>query len=266
MKIIRRVWLALVLMTSTGCAGAIVRPALAPTKPPTDALLVLPGFGYGRGGERVLRSLASEMAGEGFDLYVPAYISRAGLAESRARLDRFIDDHQLSRYDRLHVFAFIAGAWTLNPLAQIGKLPNLRTVVYDRSPYQERAPRIATEKLHFLTWLRYGSAVFDVAGTPYLPLGEAGVKVGLVVETRPTPFIKHHERTARQYGPFDFECDAFQQRHEDCVYLPMNHEALYRRFSEVWPELLSFIRTSRFTGAAVRTPPAGDPLAARDSH
>ena len=58
--------------------------------------------------------------------------------------DRFIQDNNLARYERLHVFAFLAGAWTLNPLLDGRALPNLATVVYDRSPYQERAPRIAS--------------------------------------------------------------------------------------------------------------------------
>jgi hypothetical protein len=201
------------------------------------------------------------MAREGVELYVPTYISRSGLTESRAKLQRFIRDHRLDRYDRLHVFAFIAGAWTLNPLVEARGLPNLATVVYDRSPFQERAPRIADEKLHFLTWVRYGSPVFDIAKTPYAPLTAPDVKVALVVETTPTSFIKRYEQTARGYGPIRFECDAFMQRYDDCLYLQMNHDELYVRFAEVWPELLAFIRTGRFTSTANRTPPSGDPLA-----
>ena len=92
-------------------------------------MLVLPGFGYSRAGEKALRSLAASMAGEGVELYVPTYIARSGLIESRAKLQRFIRDHRLDRYDRLHVFAFIAGAWALNPLVEGRELPNLATVV-----------------------------------------------------------------------------------------------------------------------------------------
>lgn len=245
----------------TACASAVIRPSLSPSKPGADALLVLPGFGYSRAGEKALRSLAASMAGEGVELYVPTYISRSGLIESRAKLQRFIRDHRLDRYDRLHVFAFIAGAWTLNPLVETRGLPNLATVVYDRSPFQERAPRIADEKLHFLTWVRYGSPVFDIAKTPYAPLTAPDVKVALVVETTPTSFIKRYEQTARGYGPFRFECDAFMQRYDDCLYLQMNHDELYVRFAEVWPELLAFIRTGRFTSTANRALPSGDPLA-----
>jgi hypothetical protein len=245
----------------TACAGSSIRPSLMPSKPRADALLILPGFGYSREGEKTLRSLVAAMAGEGIDLYVPEYISRSGLAAGRAKLQQFIRDHRLDQYDRLHVVAFIAGAWTFNPLVETEALPNLATVIYDRSPFQERAPRIASEKLHFLTWVRYGSPVFDVAKTPYVPLAVPGVKVALLVETRPSSFIKHHEQTARSYGAFHFECDAFLQRYDDCIYTPINHDEIYTRFTEVWPELFAFIRTGRFSSTATRTPPAGDPLA-----
>lgn len=207
---------------------------------------MLPGFGYTAAGERTFRELSAAVARDGFDLYVPSYISRSGIAASRKNLARFIRDQHLDRYERLHVFAFLAGAWTLNPLAESEPLPNMKTVVYDRSPYQERAPRIALDDLRFLTWLKYGSPVFDVARTPYAPLTAPDVKVALVVETLPTKFVKKHGEQARAYGPFEFECDAFRQRHDACKYVAMNHDDLYVRFAEVWPDVRSFIRTGRF--------------------
>jgi hypothetical protein len=247
-------------VTAGACAGALVRPGVVSPGPRADALLVLPGFGYGPAGEKALRTLALSLAAEGIDLFVPKYIDRGGLSDSRDNLERFIREHRLYRYARLHVFAFIAGAWAFNPIAETRRLPNLTTVVYDRSPYQERAPRIADETLHFLTWLRYGSPVFDLARTPYPPMSVPGVKVALMIETRPTSFIRKREARARAYGPLHFECDALAQRHDDCLYLDMNHDELYVRFAEVWPDLLSFIRTGRFTSSADRTPPESDLL------
>jgi len=229
-------------------------------KPRTEAFVVLRGFGYSAAGERAIRALEPAMAAQGMDLFIPDYISRSGLDDGRKKLQQFMQD-RLSRYQRIHVFAFIAGGWTLNPLVAAGAVPRLATVISDRSPFQERAPRIADEQLHFLTWVRYGSPVFDLAHTPYPPITAPDVKVGLVVETSPTEFIRDHEKTARSYGPFHFECGAFAQRHDDCMYVDLNHDELYVRFAEVWPEALGFIRTGRFSTAAGRTPPRGDPLA-----
>ena len=261
MQLIRLIICAGCLLLAA-CANAIVRPAVSPAKPALDALVVLPGFGYDGDGERAFKALAPSMAAEGFDLYLPTFVSRSGLEESRQRLQRFIRDHRLDRYQRVHVFAFIAGGWTFNPLGEAGTLPNLSTIVYDRSPYQERAPRVALEKLRFLTWVRYGPVVFDVARTPYLPLTVPDVKVALVVETAPTSFIKKHESTARGYGAYEFECAAFRQRYDDCLYVGLNHDELYQRFGEVWPEVRSFIRTGRFSASANRTPPDAKATAA----
>jgi hypothetical protein len=241
--------------SSIACASAIVRPSITPSAPRPDALLVLPGFGYGRAGERSLRSLAPMMAADGVDLYVAKFIARSGLDESAVRLRRFVQDNELERYERVHVFAFLAGGWTFNAIAEEGTFENLATIVYDRSPYQERAPRIAVNQLPVLAWLRYGSAVFDVARRPYVPLGRQGVRVGIVVETKPTKFIERFEGSARQQGPYQFACGAFKQRYDDCIYVGFNHDELYVRFSEVWPEVRSFIRNGRFTPAADRTPP-----------
>lgn len=245
------------------CAIAVVSTnaeAQTPAaKPRTEALVVLRGFGYSGAGERAFRALEPAINTQGMDLHLPDYISRSGLEESRANLRRYFQD-KLGRYERIHVFAFIAGGWSLNPIAAAGGAPKVTTVIYDRSPLQERAPRVADEKLHFLTWVRYGSPVFDLARTPYMPLTNAGVKVGLLVETLPTEFIRDHAQTARSYGAFRFECDAFAQRHEDCIYVNLNHDELYVRFAEVWPDVLAFIRTGRFTSAANRTPPSGDPF------
>jgi hypothetical protein len=240
------------------CAGPVVRPSVVPSKPKRDALLVLPGFGYGRTGAKAFRSVVGDAAGEGVDIYVAPFVTRSGLATSRAKLERFVSENRLDRYERLHVFAFIAGAWTLNPLVERHELPNLVSVIYDRSPYQERAPRIAAAELPMLAWLRYGSTVFDVATAPYPPVTAPDLKVAIMVETTPTSFIKRYDKAARQYGPFTFGCDGFHQRYDDCLYLPMNHDELYARFAEVWPELLTFIRTGRFSDAANRIPPVDD--------
>ena len=249
-----------VIVVAYACVSGVAATAIQPTPPRTEAFVVLRGFGYGGDGERALRALEPAINAQGMDLHVPDYISRSGLDGSRNKLQRYMRD-RLARYQRLHVFAFIAGGWTLNPLVAAGGVPRLTTVIYDRSPLQERAPRIADEKLHFLTWVRYGSPVFDLARAPYPPLTASGVKVGLVVETSPTEFIRDHEQTARSYGPFRFECDAFAQRHDDCMYVTLNHDELYVRFADVWPEVLAFIRNGRFSTAANRAPPQGDPLA-----
>ena len=247
----------------SACAGSITPPKAGPPAPAVEALLVLPGFGYGDEGERALKALAPSIRAEGMDVYVPAFIARAGLDASEDKLRRFIREHRLERYSRVHVFAFLAGGWTLNAILEDPSvLPNLATVVYDRSPYQERAPRIAAEKLRVLAWLRYGPVLFDLAKAPYPALPRSHVKVGLLVETSPTSFVKRYKETAHAYGPFAFDCSALSQPYDDCAYVAMSHTELYGRFAEVWPDLRTFIRDHRFSAVAQRTAPADVALAA----
>jgi hypothetical protein len=252
--------------SSAACARALVRPVVVAAPPAPDALLVLPGFGYGRGGERAIRALAPALAADGIELLVPTYIARGGLDDSRERLRRFVRKQGLDRYRHVHVFAFIAGGWTLNPLLDVGELPNLATVVYDRSPLQERAARVADDKLHLLTWIRFGSPVSDLARTPYPPLTRPAVKVGVLVETRPTGFVRRFAATAQRYGPLRFDCDELGQRYDDCAFVPFDHDDMYRRFADLWPDLRTFIHTGRFTPDAIRMPPAADPLLAAQQH
>jgi hypothetical protein len=246
-------------LSLSGCATVRHRPSVAPGHSP-DAVLVLPGFGYGSAGARTFDALRPALAGEGIDLYVADYLTRGGLASSRKKLEQFMRINRLDQYERLHVFAFLAGAWTVNPLLERQMPPNLTSVVYDRSPFQERAPAIAVDKLRVLAWLRFGSTIFDIARTPYPSLDAAHVHVALIVESRPTSFIKGHAKAALAYGPFAFACADLHQPYDDCGFLPLNHDELYMKFGDVWPELRAFIRTGRFTSAMNRTPPAGDAL------
>lgn len=264
MKIVAaRIALLATLAGSAACAGSIARPHTSPSPPAADALLILPGFGYGRDGERSLRALPRPMREAGVDLYVPAYVDRSGLEDSRSRLRRFILEQRLDRYARVHVFAFLAGGWTLNPLLEDAEvLPNLATLIYDRSPYQERAPRIAADRLRLLAWLRYGRVLFDLAREPYAPLGRRGVRVGILVETVPTGFVKRFAAAARAYGPFTFDCGSFAQPYDDCMFVPLSHDELYTRFAGVWPDVHAFIQHGRFRSAADRTAPVGDILSA----
>ena len=258
MRTVFRVMLVTAALGAVGCAGTIAAPRSPVADQPREALLILPGFGYTAKGERGLRALSSTMRAEGLDLYVPDYVARRGLAHSRANLRRFIAEQRIDRYQRVHVFSFIAGGWTVNPLlADTEVLPNLATVIYDRSPYQERAPRIAAEKLGPLAWVRHGKVLFEIARTPYAPLPRRNVKVGLLVETEPTPFIKRFAETARSHGPYSFNCDALAQPFDDCMFVPLNHSQLYGHFADTWPDVRAFIKNGRFTDAANRTPPDG---------
>ena len=117
--------------------------------------------------------------------------------------------------------------------------------------------------MHFLTWLRYGSPVFDVARTA-VPAARVARR------ERRTRRGNHADRVRQESrepwhaatAPSAFDCEAFRQRHDDCIYVPLSHDELYAGSPRLAGSA-AFIRAGRFTAAATRTPPAGDPLASR---
>ena len=244
------------MLAVSGCAsrGSSAEP------PRREALLVIPGFGYSDRAGRIIRSTRDTLAGQGIDLYIADYLRRPGLSASREALLDFYTTKGLDKYDRVHVFAFIVGSWTLNPALEDARLANLRTVIYDRSPYQERAPRVTMDRLRLPARILYGSVLFDVAKSSYPRADTAGRRVGILVETMPTGFIKRFSGTAEKYGPFDFRCASLDQPNHDCAYIDLNHDQMYTRFPRVLPELLQFIRIGRFSDRLSRTPPPRDSL------
>jgi hypothetical protein len=82
----------------------------------------------------------------------------------------------------------------------------------------------------------------------------------------PTTFIRKRATLVKSYGPIQFECDALAQRHDDCMYVPLSHDQLYVRFADVWPEVLSFIKSGHFTADANRSVPTGDALQPGTNH
>ena len=133
--------LLLLVVTLAACAGAVIRPVVTPPRPESEALLVLPGFGYSRGGERALKALADEVGREGMALFVPTYLSRGGLDESRVNLTRFIAA-QFEGY-------FADGGW-------------LKTAAHANLMAQRLAAGIAKSSSASLPWRGEANEVFPI--------------------------------------------------------------------------------------------------------
>src|SRR5207249_725435 len=111
-----------------------------------EALLILPGFGSKSEGVMDIRD---RFAHTGYDLFIPDYISRKSIAECIATLDSFMTDQKLGEYRKVHVFSYLIGAWTLNAWLRQHPSNNIVTIVYDRSPLQERAAYVAVHDMPF---------------------------------------------------------------------------------------------------------------------
>ncbi len=213
-----------------------------------------------------MERFANNVSSKGYTFFTADYVRKEGLAASGRAVRDFISENQIDRCERLHILAFIAGAWSLNPLLRQAGVPNLKSLIYDRSPLQERAPRIVTQELPFVARALFGEVIFELARTPYPQLEPPeGVRTGLIVESRASALIRYYREEALASGPVNFAFASFGQKHNDAIYWPFDHTLMYDRFEELEPLVLSFIEKGRLPESANRSEP-GDPFAPAGNH
>ena len=204
-----------------------------------QALLVLPGLG---GGARARARIRAWGETQPFAVHVPDYHRRAGLDATVGALADYIERQRLDRVHDLAAFCYVIGGWTLNRYLAAHALPGLRAVVYDRSPYQERLAAAFAQRFALIGRIRFGRLLRDFVDAPYPALVDDRVRVGLLVEDRPT-------RLARLVVPGDhpaLDPGTLGQPYDDATPVPFDHDAMYTHFEDVAPSVLRFIQHGRF--------------------
>jgi hypothetical protein len=221
-----------------------------------EALLIIPGFGTRSEG---VKDIAEYFGNRGYDLFIPSYISRDSLNACVANLDRFIKKQKLSEYKRVHVFSYIIGSWTINRWMKRNPDNNIATVIYDRSPLQERAPYAIDKDLHLIVRLLEGDIVREFSTIPYEPItNDSTIQIGLIIESRATKLIRNHKKSAMELGPVDWTITGRNQNCDDHFYTVNNHDEMYHDFSLIGPEIFHFIKNGKFTDNATETLPQID--------
>jgi hypothetical protein len=222
-----------------------------------EAIVILAGLG-----SKIhnARKIAQHFRNQGYDIYQPSYIERKGLDEGVEKIEQFAQKHELKTYKKVHFFCYIIGAWTFNRWYNKTDLTNIETIIYDRSPLQERAPYALMKDSKFIAWLVIGKVNNELATTPYSPLTNFKGKIGLLIETIPTKLILRHQKTAASLGPINWTHDALNQPSDDYCYVSMNHDEMYTHIGKASSEIWSFIKTGSFGEKANRSAPTNDPL------
>lgn len=189
------------------------------------------------------------------DIFVPDFIKRSSLEACSDNLADFVVKHELSDYKELHVFAYILGGAVFNRYLIDHELPNLRSILYDRSPWQERAPGIIVDMFPWIGRMVAGQVLFDLAQSEYFPCPREDIIQGLCIEAERTLFIRFFGRYARRMGTIQWEPSAFQQPHDDYCYISLNHSQMYTRLGEFSALLHHFFTHGCFPKNLNRTPP-----------
>ncbi|MEL6408453.1 MAG: hypothetical protein AAFR81_29065 [Chloroflexota bacterium] len=189
------------------------------------------------------------------DIFVPDYVARPSLAGCVESVADFIITENLASYQELHVFAYILGGAIFNRYLAENDLPNLRSIIYDRSPHQERAPRVAADLFPSLARLSFGNVVLELADNPYQPCPREDIHRALLIETKRTTLMQIFAWHARKMGAIHWEANTFGQAHDDYVYIPLDHTQMYARLGAFSSLLSHFYAHGHFPENANRTPP-----------
>lgn len=214
-----------------------------------EALIILPGLRDVKKGRKYQNKYFNNV---GYDLYIPYYIDKDSFDGTVKKFTQFYEDQKLGEYKKVHVFAYVLGSWVINIFINEHGLGNISTIVYDRSPLQERAPKVIVEKIPCIGKLLAGQVLKDFSLLSYPSIPKKGLKIGILVESKATPLIRHFRKTTINMGPIDWNNLNFNQDYDDLIFTRLNHDEMYYSFDEIGSDILHFIKNGVFTKEARR--------------
>jgi len=214
-----------------------------------EALIILPGLGDKRKGRRHQRKYFSQTE---YDLFIPNYITRKSFDRTVGNFTQFFAVQKLGEYRKVHVFSYVLGTWVLNTFINEHGQQNIATIVYDRSPLQERAPQVAVDKIPLITRIFAGKIIKQFTKVPYPPIEQNDIRIGIIVENKATPLIRFFKKKTKSYGPINWKNLDFNQAHDDMIFTRLNHDQMYYSFDEIGNDILYFIKNGTFTKEARR--------------
>lgn len=215
------------------------------------ALLILPGLGDSKKGRKHQLAWFDQFE---YDVFIPAYLDFDSYEGCIANLTQFYADQHLADYKGVYVFSYIVGSWSLNEFIARESPTNIKAIVYDRSPLQERAPRVVEDCIPRIGKWVSGELVGDFNGRPYVSLPDTTIQVGIIVESKATKLIKTFKKTTISYGPLQWAPITPFQSHHDLVYTWLNHDQMYVSFDVIGNAIISFFEHGTFPTDARRNP------------
>lgn len=208
------------------------------------ALLIMNGFG---GSKAACKAQMAFWSGQDMDVFIPEVLLRPSLKVSSEAMDAFLESNRLENYKEVKVICYIAGAYLLHTHLVTHKLPNITSIVYDRSPTQERAPRAVIQKAPLLGKLSKGRVLEDLSIVEWPdPPNDPAISTGLMIENRATSLMRFLEDECMAMGPLDFEWRSIDPDADDAFHVALDHDMMYRRWDLLGAAVLQFFQTGTF--------------------
>ncbi len=225
------------------------------------ALVILNGFGDSKKNRKVQTDFFTTL---NCDVYIPEFILRHSLEDSHDTFSQFYKEHQLDEYADVKVVCYIIGGYVLNKHIEKEGFGKISTIIYDRSPIQERAPKVAVEWICLLSKMVYGDVLVQFSKVEISPLESTpGVEIGLIIENKATSIMRLFRKTASKYGAYNFNPSEMDGNVDDYFHSVLDHDEMYVRFDVVGDEIKHFLEHGEFTKDARRKRYEWDPFEKR---
>lgn len=214
------------------------------------AVVILNGFGDSRKNRKKQTAYFKTL---GYDFFIPDYKDRKSLDGCVQNFSNFYKAQNLQQYKQVSVLCYIIGGYVLNRHIEAEGFGNINTIIYDRSPIQERAPDVAVDKIKLISYLWIGRVIKEFSLAEKKPLDSAkGVKVGLIIENKATPLMRFFRKASDSYGEYNFNPYQIDPNLDDYFHTVLNHDEMYFRFDVIGSEIEHFLEKGSFTSSARR--------------
>ena len=223
-----------------------------------QALVILNGFGDSKKNRKIQQEF---FQGKGYDLFIPEYVDKRSIDLTVSTFSSFYDKNNLDEYKEVKFLCYIIGGHVLNQYIERNGKGKITTIIYDRSPTQERAPRVATEKLPFISRILYGKALSDFSKQKLIPLSDPnGLAVGVIIENKATKFMRFFKKTSDRYGDYNYNAIEIERNLDDFMHTYLDHDLMYKRFDVIGQEIIHFLEKGIFSDNAKREKYNWDPF------
>ncbi|MDC0204358.1 hypothetical protein OAJ65_01020 [Flavobacteriales bacterium] len=223
-----------------------------------EALVILNGFGDSKKNRKIQQEFFQE---KGYDLFIPEYVEKKSIDLTMSIFSDFYDKNNLDEYKEVKFLCYIIGGYILNQYIEKNGKGKITTIIYDRSPTQERAPKVATEKLPFISQILYGKVLANFSEVNINSLSNKdNLRIGVIVENKATKLMRFFKRTSNSYGNYNYNAKEMERNLDDFMHTYLDHDLMYRRFDVIGQEILRFLEKGRFSKNAKREKYNWDPF------
>ncbi len=223
-----------------------------------QALVILNGFGDSKKNRKIQQEFFQK---KGYDLFIPEYVEKNSIDLTVSTFSSFYDKNNLDEYKEVKFLCYIIGGHVLNQYIEKNGKGKITTIIYDRSPTQERAPKVATERLPFISQILYGKVLADFSETNINPLSNAnGLTIGVIIENKATRLMRFFKKTSDSYGNYNYNAEEIEMNLDDFLHTYLDHDLMYKRFDVIGQEIFYFLEKGKFTENAKRVKYNWDPF------